>query len=277
MSTLKDLKKRLAGVLTTKQLAAAMKTVSSIKFSRINSLLSGYAEYSENLAQLAALVGVESRNPEGENGKRLYVLISGNRGLCGGYNIELFQFFDDLVKNGGDDRLYIACGKKAAEHCRLKNIPVLDTVSLPDIPQFDTAKALCERLLGLYESGKVSEINFVTQEYINLLKRQPKAKRFLPANGSNAENTEDILFVPDIKTAAERIYPAFLNTFVYSLLLNSAAGVQAATLTAMRSAYDTANESAIALSTAINRRRQADVTASVIETSSELNANKSEV
>lgn len=269
MSTLKDLKKRLNGVQATRQLAFAMKTASSIKFSRINNALGGWGRYMDCSEEIASLAGTGAKAPANQSSNRLFVLVSGNRGLCGGYNIELFSLFDEIVKANPENALYITCGKKAAEHCRAKNIPVIKEIAISDIPSYEEAAALEEELFSLYESGKVREINFVYQRHINLLKREPVTKRFLPSEEHAAQNADDIIFVPDKQTVADKIYSSYLNNTVYTLLLNCAAGVQAATLTAMRSAYDTASESEVALQTAIQRRRQADVTAGVLETAAE--------
>ncbi len=275
--SLQDLKKRQSGVLATRQLAGAMKTVSSIKFTRINNILGGYGKYSGFCSKLTENAGFDPQKTESVCDRRLFVLLSGNRGLCGGYNIDLFNYFDGIVKKEPETTLYIACGKKAAEHCKAKGVTLADSISLPDVPRFEDAAGLAEKLRCRFESGEVSEIYFVYLEHINLLRRQPQTALFLPIKEKTAADGGETLYIPDKATVRKRLYPFYLETTVYSLLLNCAAGVQAATLIAMRSAYDTANESAAVLETEINRRRQAQVTAGVLETAAETQENESKV
>lgn len=269
MSALKDLKKRLSAVQSTKQLTSAMKTVSSIKFSRINNILGGFREYSANFEKIMEDIGAYESDEYGTPKATLYVLISGNRGLCGGYNIELFSYFDEIVKQTRD-ALFMACGKKAIEHCRQKNIPLLAAFDLPDIPDYSVSENLYKVLRSFLDEGRVDKVLFVCQKHINLLKRQPQTVSFLTPAAKDTLS-DDYIFIPDKKTVLNELYSLYQNEAVYSVLLNCAAGVQAATLTAMRSAFDTANESAQALEISINRRRQADVTASVIETAADNN------
>lgn len=269
MSAIKDLKKRLSAVQSTKQLTSAMKTVSSIKFSRINNILGGFREYSANFKKIMEDIGAYESDENEALKTTLYVLISGNRGLCGGYNIELFSYFDEIVKKTRD-ALFMACGKKAIEHCRQKDIPLLAAFDLPDIPDYSVSENLYKVLRSFLDEGRVDRVLFVCQKHINLLKRQPQTIAFLTPAAKDTLS-DDYIFIPDKKTVLNELYSLYQNEAVYSVLLNCAAGVQAATLTAMRSAFDTASESAQALEISINRRRQADVTASVIETAADNN------
>ena len=270
MSALKDLKKRLSAVQSTKQLTSAMKTVSSIKFSRINNILGGFREYSASFEKIMEDIGAFESDENNAPKTTLYVLISGNRGLCGGYNIELFSYFDEIVKKTRD-ALFMACGKKAIEHCRQKDIPLLAAFDLPDIPDYSVSENLYKVLRSFLDEGRVERVLFVCQKHINLLKRQPQTVSLLSPAAEDLKVDDGIIFIPDKETVLKELYSLYQNEAVYSVLLNCAAGVQAATLTAMRSAFDTANESAQALEISINRRRQADVTASVIETAADNN------
>ena len=270
MSSLKDLKKRQSGVLAAKQLTGAMKTVSSIKFTRINNIWSGYGKYADYCARLTESAGIDAAGAKAAKPLRLFVLLSGNRGLCGGYNADLFNYFDETVKEQPGGALYIACGKKAVEHCKAKGIKLFDKIPLPDVPDYEDAARLSDRLRRLYENGEVSEICFIYLHHINLLRRQPQITRFLPIESKKGTADEgETIFIPDKETVRKKLYPLYLETSVYSLLLNCAAGIQAATLIAMRSAYDTANESANMLGTEINRRRQTGITAGVLETAAD--------
>ena len=263
MPSLKSLKRRLNSVNATLQLSFAMKTVSSVKYSRINKMLSEYEKFSAAEEEIFTPI-FNNENNKSETSKKVYILISGNRGLCGGYNNELFSFFDKTIKENNNIPI-ITCGKKAKEHCYLKDITTIMHFDLPDIPTMDNVFAINEYLNQIEADGL--EVLFVRQRHINLLKQEPSITSiFINKDIGLKDNFDNIIFLPDKKTVCESVLPFYLNSTVYSVLLNSAAGVQAATLTAMRSAYDTASESADNLLTKINRKRQSDVTAGVLET-----------
>ena len=266
MATLRELKKRLNGVKTTGQLAGAMKTVSTAKFARINSVLSQYCPYAEECNELLGDIGIQA--PDSRGGKKALVLISGNRGLCGGYNSDLFAYFAEIIAEE-ENVLVIPCGKMAVEYCREKGIEVYKELHINDVPDFSEAAEMAGFLRGIYVDGTASEVDFICQKFINMLKHEPETIRFLPTSSEDNCVEEEMIFVPDVETVREGLYGLCTDSEVYSVLLGCCAGAQAATLMAMRSAYDNANESALMLETELNRKRQSEVTASVIETASD--------
>ncbi len=264
MSTLTDLRKRLRGVRTICQLAGAMRTASSAKLARLSSVSAAYAAYASACRDLLAAAGIQ---PPPEADKRtLMILLSGNRGLCGNYHNELFSYFRSLLEPEG--QVYITCGAMAASYCRERGIPLLAEYAVSDVPDYSQGEALADRVLELYGSREVSRVCLVYGEAVNALIQQPRCVELLP--GAEAGKAEDALWFPDLPTARAGLLDFCLRAEIYSLLLKAAQGVQGATLVSMRSAYDNGNKSAAALETAINRMRQSQVTAGVIETSSGL-------
>ena len=274
MATLRELRKRLRSVKSTGALAGAMKTVSTAKYSRLSSAVSAGEEYANCCETLAALLGgLEINSAPQENPRpdvpELYVLFSGNRGLCGGYNSELFAYFSDLRKTLPGSCLFGACGRTAREYCREKGIDLFCEFDIPDIPSFADARRISDHFRGLYSDGAVSKIVFVFQKFENMLKQTPSCSVFLPTESEKTACGDEYIFVPDRETVAESALPVCFDEKAYSHLLKCASGAQAATLMAMRAAYDNAGATATSLETAINRRRQTEVTAGVIETSSD--------
>ena len=270
MASLRDLKKRLESTKATGQLAGAMRTVGTVKYSKTSSALAAFAPYAEACRHIAG--SASGRREESEDyidrssAPPMYVLVSGNRGLCGGVNHNLFTYFDALYPKARDMTL-VTCGRMAAEHCREKGIVAAKEIALSDIPTFDEARELALYLLSEYSSGAASEVIFVYQRFLNMLKQEPDTRRFLPAGDAEEGEGTETIFLPDEATVREELIPLCLASDVYSLLVSSAAGAHAATVMAMRSAYDNANKTAQRLETQIHRRRQAEVTQSVLETS----------
>ena len=266
MATLTDLHKRLRGIQTICQLAGAMRTVSSAKLARLNAVSYAFSPYARGCRELMLASGAAVAPPSGGEERTLAVLLSGNRGLCGSYHNELFAFFHALP--GLENADFITCGKMAAAHLSERGIPVLEDFPLSDVPEYAEAEALADRILTMVGAGEATKVLFIYSEAVNAMTQVPRCLELLP--GGEAGEAQELLWQPDLATAREGLAAFCLRAQVYSLLLSSAMGVQGATLSSMRSAYDNGKKSAAELETAINRMRQTHVTASVIETSSGL-------
>lgn len=289
MPSLRDLKNRLRSVSMTGKLAGAMRIVAAAKYQKVSSLSSAGEPYANACEELYELVLKAEQAAKREKGGRdafddglgpregkppMYVLVSGNRGLCGGYNHELFAFFGENIASKGDDYLLVICGRMAKEYCAEKGIAYIKEFEITDVPSHGEAAALFDYLSDAYENNKVSSVSFVCQHFHNMLKQTPEIKSFLPTgenedNNKNGANSGEVLFVPDAATVKKQLEGFCRTAKLHSLLLSCASGAQAATLMAMRAAYDNAKSQAASLETVINRRRQAEVTQSVIETAAD--------
>lgn len=269
MSGLRELKNRLRSITTTEQMARAMSTVASAKFSRVGAVRTAYGPYARFQTQLRNRLGQSGipAQPE-ENAPVCYVLLSNSRGLCGAFNSELFNHFQAIW---ADERpkMLLVCGKKGIEYCHERKIPIDVELPLVDVPSYDDARELTARLLELWHSGKVSEVTFIYQRFVNTMTQTPDTRTILPVEAAAATgDDDDTLYLPDRETVLDQLALSCLESEVFSLLLDHAAGAQSATLISMRSACDNAKDSAAKLQLTINQRRQSEVTTSVIETAS---------
>ena len=204
MPSLRELKKRLRSIRTTGQLAGAMRTVSTAKYSKVNAMSSGYGEYAGALTAMLADVrrcdsafeDVKKRRSDDRDdfpltdalpGKRLYVLLSGNRGLCGGYNHELFAYFENELAGCVGPHMIVAAGRMAAEFCREKGYAVHTEFAVSDVPTYEEAERLSCLLCGLYDSGEAESVDFVYQRFINMMRHEPATHAFLPVGGSGED------------------------------------------------------------------------------------------
>ena len=270
MAGLQELRKRLRSIRSTGQLAAAMRTAATAKYARLNRVrgeFSPYARACEDMLHHLGSAGVR-RETEEIRRRDAVVLMSSNRGLCGGFNAELFRFFAQREQHGEEPPLLLVCGKKAAGWCREQGLETEEHI-LSDVPDYAEAKALAERLRELYVTGQAERILVVYQSFHNMLTQVPAERQLLPEPGLTAGTADrQLLSLPDRETIGDSLAVSCMDAAVYGLALENAAGAQAATLVAMRSACDNAEASAAKLEITINRRRQAEVTASVIETAS---------
>lgn len=270
MPTLREYKKRLKSAETIGQLSGAMRSAAMAKYMKLSAANAAYAPYAEALESFGRMTGESSPAKPVEGSGRVLVLLSGNHGLCGGYHHELFNFFLKTAGVLGPEDEIVACGQKANEFCRNKKLPVSRHFQIQDIPAFAEAGEIAEYLRSLC-GGEAKRVTVVFQRFHNMLKSEPEAFEFpMEGTGEGDEGYGETLFIPDRRTVENELVPLSSAARMYSLLLSAAAGAQASTVIAMRSAYDNAVSSINELETRINRARQAAVTASVLETSAEM-------
>lgn len=274
MAGMRELKKHLKSVNTTGQLAGAMKTVSSAKFSRVNAVYASYKKYSEACDEIIdsfgdALSGIlSSPNP---SSPECIVVISSNRGLCGGYNSLLLSFAEECLeeyrKNGREYRL-VVCGRIASAYFEEHGVKAEREFIFPDVPSYENAAELCEYLRTSFTDGEISAVSFVYQHFKNMLTQIPTKKQLLPLGNKNvtSKNDDDIIYIPDRETVMKNACISCVDCAIYSTVLDAATGAQAATMMAMREATDNVKETIATLELEISRKRQSEVTSSVIET-----------
>lgn len=269
MPAIQSLKKQLKGILSTKKLTKAMKTVSTVKFSKLNGVYSEYSNYGKAVEDILNSFGADFLSIAEANDSSApaaVIVIASNKGLCGNFNAELLNFALEEIEKIGSSYI-IACGKKAISFLKNKKISVKKEYVFDDVPLYDDAASLLEELLKLRKSGEISRVYVVYSKYKNMMLQTPTLVDFF--NVSSSENETAALFVPDKQTVMHKIVKNAFKAKFYELVLESAIGAQAATLMTMRSAYDTATEYAESLEKEINRVRQSAVTADVITTSAE--------
>lgn len=270
MATLQVLRKRYKSIQATADMASALKTASSVKYARISRELANIEPYSIACDQTLSMFGEEvlTRNTESVQPRNCLVLLSNDRGFCGGFNSELLRFFEEKMNDEPAAPLLLVFGQKGVVFCRNHGFE-FESLPLRDIPTYQDAEELTARLFGLYENGEAEKVEIVYQKFVNMMVQRPTLDTILPhAADERAVTTVDLLFLPDRKTALQSPAMYCLTNSIYRLLLEHCAGIQAATTIAMRSACDNAQTSLEKLEILINRIRQAEVTNSVIETSS---------
>ena len=268
MASLQELRKRLRSIQSTGQLAGAMRTAATAKYAKVGRLRDEFTPYARacgNMLRLLGSAGVE-RETEKIAPRDCLVILGGNRGLCGGYNAELLRFLEDELEKREEPVLLVG-GRKAAQYLRERGTP-FEEFPLSDVPAYDEIRPLAERFRALYVSGEVERVLVVYQSFRNMLTQIPAAAQLLPESEAAGEEADTPLFLPDRETIGAQLAVSCVDARLFDLALENSAGAQAATIMAMRSASDNAEESAAELEITINRRRQAEVTSSVIETAS---------
>ena len=271
MPTIQNLKKKLQVILSTQKLTQAMKTASTVKYSKLSALYSDYEKYEKQCNRMYRSYRKDFNSVfsvENPDAPVLYILLSSNKGMCGSFNTELVSFFENILREQENKPVIICCGKKGKDYLESKKITCDKAYIFSDIPSYSDAQTLFCDIKELMENGKISAVKIVYPEYQNMIKQSPVCDDLFTFDEETAE-CEEPLFVPDRQTVIIRTAEKILISIVYKKILEAALGAQAATLTTMRSAYDTACEYSAQLETQINRKRQSQVTADIIEISSD--------
>lgn len=269
----KEIKTRIRSMESTRQITRAMEMVASAKLRKTQAQALSCRPYFETL--YATIWDIVATNRELSSpyltgpagGKAAYVVISGDRGLAGGYNNNVLKQFFTHAEN--TEALVLPIGKKGADHFKSHGVPLLtelythaETVSMGDC--FSIAKQLCKGFL----KGDYSRVYLVYTEFKSVLSQEPMCLQLLPLQRDVSDTTtrgQEIVYEPDSESVFQRIVPEYLGGVIYGALCESRASEQAARRTAMDAATQNAQEMIDGLNLQFNRARQAAITQEITE------------
>ncbi len=276
----RDIKRRIKSVNSTKQITKAMELVSTAKLRRSKKTLE---ETKPFFSKVMATVQHILANEKGLNHvyleqrdvkRSLYIVITADRGLAGGYNI-------NAVKAAAADFTskdavgVITVGKYANEYFRREGVENFDAhLGISEKPTYDDAKRIASRALSLYKSGDVDEIKLVYTELVSTIEQEPKLVQLLPVVAPDVEIPEDdasdepielMAYAPSPEEVLDYLIPKYIESTIFGALVESAASEQAARRTAMENATDNAEEMIDSLTLSFNQARQAAITQEISE------------
>ena len=269
----KEIKNRIRSMESTRQITKAMEMVASAKLRKAQNQALACRPYFETL--YATIWDIVESNTDmtspylsARQGKKTaFVLISGDRGLAGGYNSNVLKLL--LSEAEGTEMAVLPVGKKGADYLKSHGIATLtesythaETVSMGDC--FSVAKQLCMGFL----KGEYDGVYVVYTKFRSVLSQTPECLQLLPLQKDLEKkhgNCQDIVYEPDSETVFETIVPEYLGGVLYGALCESRASEQAARRTAMDAATQNAQEMIDGLSLQFNRARQAAITQEITE------------
>ena len=285
MPNLKELKNRIASVKSTKKITSAMKMVAASKLRRAQELAESSRVYADSLAFiLSSLAGKTTNNsdlPEILTGREnpkttLLVINSSDRGLCGGFNSNLFRNAKNWIAQQqaqGKSVKLMTVGKKAASFYRRSEIDVIagfDDLASND-RQLQVAEEVKNKIVELFENKEVDEVFILFNKFISAISQEPSYQSLIPmaAKESTEEETQTsnavFEFEPDKNELLEYLVPRNFLTQIYRSILESSASEHAARMTSMDNATRNAGDMIDRLTLTYNRTRQAFITKELIE------------
>ncbi len=267
MANLRAIRMRIKSVESTRQITKSMKMVAAAKLRKTQlafGRLRDFSEQSERMLCATASSGT-GENPfltRHETDARVcYVLIVGNRGLCGTYNHGLLRFFEALRDKEQRETLLYSVGRWGKDLIG----PVDRHFEISDTPTAEEAAQLTEALKELYRSGGADEIVLVYQQFKSVLQQNPGTRTLLPLALPEGEGETQVIYEPDAAAVLDRLTELYLETAVRSALLEARTGEHAARMTAMTAAADNTEELIGELTLELNHARQAAITTEISE------------
>ncbi len=279
MASLKAIRRRIASFKSTQQITRAMKLISAARLRRAQEALISARPYHEALVRIAdsLFTSMPEALAPAEGAKRvaLILVIASDRGLCGGYNINLVRRGEDeaarALSEGLDVRLYVV-GRRALDHFRRANRAVAyDRINNPRLATFELAQDLAARMLAEYRGGEVVEVGVVYSAFHSALSQRPVYERLLPitrpepAEGQQAAEPTDYLIEPSPAELLPTVVRAYLEDSIFHGLLEAEASEHGARMTAMDSATSNAAKLIGRLTIEMNRARQATITRELMD------------
>lgn len=280
MPSLKDVKMKIVGVGKTKQITRAMNMVASAKLrgaqARIEKFRPYAAKYREVVGALA-LKAEGATHPLLENHAErkncAIILITSDRGLCGGFNSAIIAEAFALAKRSEEAGMkvdFTCIGRKGRDAAMLKGYEV--SRAFPDrMSRVDMMLAIevVEPLIAKYKRHELDEVWVVYGEMLSMAHQPPKSLDILPVKPPSGENADEILseyvFEPGEGRMLAEILPRYVNAQVYRALLDTSASEHAARMAAMDNATRNCNDLINSLTLLYNKTRQASITSELID------------
>jgi F-type H+-transporting ATPase subunit gamma len=283
MPSTRDIRRRIKSVKNTAQITKAMQMVAAAKMRKAQqAALVGrpYAQLLNEIMAEAATRTVGFDHPLMQSrpvAKRAVILVSTDRGLCGGLNSNIFR---EAMKLDKGTTVFVTAGKKAAQFVGRTKRNLAAEFSYKDTPEFAEARAISKFVQQLFLKGEVDAVDILFPRFINTLTQQPMTVPFLPIGkisaataGVNspaqelpASSTTDVFdFEPDEETVLGELLPHSLNFQMHQILLETKASEQSARMVAMKNATDNAKQIIKDLTLEYNKLRQANITKELLE------------
>jgi len=276
MANLKEIRNRIASIGSTMQITSAMKMVSAAKLKKAQDAITQMRPYANKLTELlenlSATLDGDIENvfsEQREISKVLLVVITSNRGLCGGFNSSVIK---ETIKNIGDNYKgkqvdLLTIGKKGHDILVKKQNIIEKHNEIYDDLTFDNVAPIAEKIMHLFAEGTYDKIELVYNQFKNAATQITIVEQFLPIKlVKKASNMNvDYLFEPSKAEIVLQLIPKSLKTQLYKAIRDSYASEHGARMTAMHKATDNATELRDDLKLTYNKARQAAITNEILE------------
>jgi F-type H+-transporting ATPase subunit gamma len=289
MAKLRELVNRRKAIRNIAKITRTMELIATARFKKALDRATEAAAYTRKIAELAANLASSATNvshpllvKRQPVQRTLLLVISSNRGLCGGYNGGIIRAASGRLRDneaGGQTTTLELSGKRAIAYFRFQRIPAANTYTqFEDKPAFDEVEVIANRYLEMYVGGQVDRIDVCYQKFLNAARQTPVVETLLPldsvvmetapAKGAAPAAQQKLVeyeFMPDAEQILQELLPVSFKVRLFKCFLDAAVSEQIARRVAMKAASENANDIIKSLSTQYNRARQAQITKEISE------------
>lgn len=278
MSGAKEIRTKIGSIKNTQKITSAMELVAASKMRKAQERMSASKPYADKIRDVVRHLA--NANPEYKHAymdqrpvKRIGVIVvSSDRGLCGGLNINLFKSTLALTKSWQDQGAetdFAVIGNKAVSFFRSIGGKVVAKVSgLGDAPSVEDLIGSVKVMLDAFEEGRIDRLFLVYNEFVNTMTQKPVQRQLLPLEPTEDEaysHNWDYIYEPSPKQILDELLVRFIESQVYQGAVENNACEQAARMVAMKSATDNAGDLIYQLQLVYNKARQAAITQEISE------------
>ncbi len=280
MAVGKEIRTKIASIKNTQKITRAMEMVAASKMRKTQSRMLATRPYSKKIGQIIrhlAHANAEYKHPylvERETKRIGVIVVSSDRGLCGGLNSNLFRLIVKQFKQWDEQSLEVdvcTIGNKATSFFGvLKKCTLVGQVTkLGDTPHLRDIIGVIKIMLEAYEAGKIDALYLASNGFVNTMTQEPTLEQVLPVVADELEpelkKHWDYLYEPDAKEVLDELLVRYIESIVYQGLVENNACEQAARMVAMKSASDNAGNLIKELQLVYNKARQAAITQEISE------------
>ncbi|MDG6366265.1 F0F1 ATP synthase subunit gamma [Glaesserella parasuis] len=275
MAGAKEIRTKIASVRNTQKITKAMEMVAASKMRKTQERMSASRPYSDAIRKVISHIAkgsIDYKHPfltEREVKKVGFLVVSTDRGLCGGLNINLFKtVLNELKtrKDKGVDSVLGLVGNKAVSFFQSMGVEIKAQVTgLGDTPAMEDLVGIVNGMIENYRNGEVDEVYIIYNRFVNTMSQKPTVQKLLPLPELEDDDLEnkgswDYIYEPNPKVLLDSLLVRYLESQVYQAIVDNLASEQAARMVAMKAATDNAGNLINELQLVYNKARQASIT-----------------
>ncbi|NGP76796.1 ATP synthase F1 subunit gamma [Balneolaceae bacterium YR4-1] len=285
MANLRDIRNRIESVKNTQQITKAMKMVAAAKLRKAQDRIIETRPYSYKMKEVVARLARNAdendillRQPE-KTEKVVMIVVGSDRGLCGGFNNNLFKEVEQRIKDdfseyrANDNLLLITLGSKATKHFKKRKYNIVDSYpGFFDELVYSNASEIMKEIINQFKFGEYDSVFLAYNEFKSVIAQNRIVENVLPiepesllGDEEEADQNIDYIYEPDVDAILGELLPLHLNMQLWKAILESNAAEQGARMTAMDNATENAKELQNDLKLEYNRARQSAITTEISE------------
>ena len=279
MANTKEVRKQIASIKSTQKITAAMEMVAASKIRKTQSEMQLGRPYSEKIKEVISHIATSSSeysHPFYENReakKACFIVVSSDKGLCGGLNINLFKNVIQKaaeLNNQGVESSFALIGVKAANFFKTVGGNVVANVQkLGDKPDPDMLIGLTKTVLDLHKDNEIDQVYICSNKFVNTMTQQPGVQQLIPLPAIEDDGLTsthwDYIYEPEAKELLEGLMTRYIESLIYHAVVENNACEQAANMLAMKNATENAGDLIKELELLYNNVRQAAITQELSE------------